>query len=226
MKGIALGCRQAGCAILGGELAAHPGVLAPGQFDLVGFAVGIVEEDQLLDGGRVQAGDVLVALLSPGLRSNGYSLARQALLAVAGRRLDEPAWAGASRTLGEELLEPSVIYAPAIVALLAALGPAVHGVAHITGGGLAGNLPRVLPAGASAVVQRGSWTVPRIFGEVQKAGAVSDDEMGRVFNLGVGMVAVVAADRVADARDCLAAAGVDVAVIGQIVAGGTGVILV
>jgi phosphoribosylformylglycinamidine cyclo-ligase len=216
MKGIALGCRQAGCAILGGELAAHPGVLSPGEFDLVGFAVGIVEEDLLLDGTRVAVGDVLVALLSPGLRSNGYSLARQALLTVAGRRLDDPAWEGAPRSLGEELLEPSVIYAPAVVGLLASLGPAVHAVAHVTGGGLGGNLPRVLPDGFGAVVRRGSWPVPRIFDEVQRAGEVSDEEMGRVFNLGVGMVVVVAADRAAEAMGLLSAAGVGVAVIGEV----------
>jgi phosphoribosylformylglycinamidine cyclo-ligase len=241
MKGIAAGCRQAGCAILGGELAAHPGVLAPGEFDLVGFAVGIVEADRLLGDGRlVGPGDVLVGLLSPGLRSNGYSLARSALLEVGGRRLDAPAWEGASRSLGEELLEPSVIYAPAVVRLLLSLGTDVHAVAHITGGGLAGNLPRVLPPGLGAVVRRGSWPVPRIFDEVQRAGAVGDEEMGRVFNLGIGMVVAVAADRVSDAVGLLgsasasasagagAGAGVEVgvAVIGEVVAGASGVTLV
>jgi phosphoribosylformylglycinamidine cyclo-ligase len=219
MKGIALGCRQAGCAILGGELAAHPGVMAPGQFDLVGFAVGIVEEDRLLDGSLVALGDVLIGLLSPGLRSNGYSLARSALLGVGGRQLDAPAWPGSPRSLGEELLLPSVIYAPAVVALLARLGPAVHAVAHITGGGLGGNLPRVFAPGCGALVRRGSWPVPRIFTEVQKAGAVSDDEMARVFNLGLGMVVAVAADRAQDALDSLTGAGIDATVVGEVVAG-------
>ncbi len=219
MKGIASGCRQAGCAILGGELAAHPGVLGPGEFDLVGFAVGIVEADQVLDGSSVAAGDVLVGLLSPGLRSNGYSLARRALLDVGGRGLDSPAWPGAARSLGEELLEPSVIYAPAVVGLLEVLGPAVHAVAHITGGGLGGNLPRVLRPGLEAVVRRGSWPVPRIFAEVQRTGAVSDDEMGRVFNLGLGMVAAVAPDRADEAVAVLTRAGVDVALIGEVVTG-------
>jgi phosphoribosylformylglycinamidine cyclo-ligase len=220
MKGIAHGCRVAGCAILGGELAAHPGVLAPGEFDLVGFAVGIVEADRLLGDGRlVQAGDVLVGLLSPGLRSNGYSLARQALLAVGGRSLDGPAWEGAGHSLGEELLTPSVIYAPAVVRLLSALGPAVHAVAHITGGGLGGNLPRVLPAGLGAVVHRGSWPVPRIFDEVQRAGDVSDAEMGRVFNMGLGMVVVVAASAVASAVDIFSGSGVGVAVVGEVAPG-------
>ncbi len=225
MKGIAFGCRQAGCAILGGELAAHPGVLAPGEFDLVGFAVGIVEAERLLGDGRlVGPGDVLVGLLSPGLRSNGYSLARQALLVAGGRRLDGPAWEGSDRSLGEELLEPSVIYAPAIVTLLDVLGPAgaVHAVAHITGGGLAGNLPRVLPPGCHAVVRRGSWPVPRIFGEVQRAGGISDEEMARVFNLGLGMVVAVAAERAAEAVTLLSGSGVGVAVIGEVLAGGPG----
>ncbi len=222
MKGIALGCRQAGCAILGGELAAHPGVLAPGEFDLVGFAVGIVEADRLLGDGRfVQAGDGLLGLLSPGLRSNGYSLARRALLGADGdlARLDAPAWEGAPRSLGEELLEPSVIYAPAVVGLLASLGPAVHAVAHITGGGLGGNLPRVLPPDLGAVVRRGSWPVPRIFDEVQRAGEVTDLEMARVFNLGLGMVVAVAADQVAPALSGLAGFGVEAVVVGEVVAG-------
>lgn len=226
MKGIATGCRQAGCAILGGELAAHPGVLAPGQFDLVGFAVGIVEAEGLLDGQAAVPGDVLVGLLSPGLRSNGYSLARRALLEVAGRHLDEPAWPGAERTLGDELLLPSVIYAPAVLNLLDALGDAVHAVAHITGGGLAGNVPRVLPPGCHAHVRRGSWVVPRIFLEVQEAGAVSDDEMVRVFNMGIGMVVAVAGDRASDAVATLAGAGVEATVIGNVAAGEPGVTLV
>jgi phosphoribosylformylglycinamidine cyclo-ligase len=217
MKGIALGCRQAGCAILGGELAAHPGILAPGEFDLAGFAVGIVEADRVLNGHLVATGDVLVGLHSPGLRSNGYSLARSALLGAGGRQLDSPAWPGAGRSLGEELLEPSVIYAPAVMGLLAALDGGVHAVAHITGGGLAGNLPRVLPPGVGAVVRRGSWPVPRIFGEVQRAGEVSDEEMARVFNLGIGMVAVVAAAQAAEAVACLAKAGVGASVIGDVI---------
>jgi phosphoribosylformylglycinamidine cyclo-ligase len=216
MKGIATGCRAAGCAILGGELAAHPGVLEPGEFDLVGFAVGIVEAEALLDGSTVVPGDVLVGLSSPGLRSNGYSLARQAF---GGRSLAEPAWDGSARTLGEELLEPSVIYAPAVMTLLDAVGDQVHAIAHITGGGLAGNLARVLPAGRAAIVRRESWSVPRIFREVQKAGAVTDAEMERVFNMGVGMVVVVAADAGAEAVAILTTAGAPAVVIGDVVAG-------
>jgi phosphoribosylformylglycinamidine cyclo-ligase len=219
MTGIAAGCRAAGCAIIGGELAEHPGLLAPGQVDLAGFAVGIVEADRILDGpAHAAAGDLLLALPSPGLRSNGYSLARRALLERGGRPLDGPAWAGAEHSLADELLRPSVIYAPAVLAVLEVCD--VHAVAHITGGGLPGNLPRVLPSTLDAVVRRGSWDVPRIFTEIQAAGSVSDTEMARVFNLGVGMVLVVAPDAVGDAMAVLRRFDHDSVVIGAL-AGGT-----
>ena len=146
VEGVAEGCRQAGCALVGGEMAEHPGAMDPGEFDLVGFAVGVAERDQLITGEHVTAGDVLIGLPSPGLRSNGYSLARRVLLDVAKRPLDGPAYEGAHHTLADELLEPSVIYAPAILALLRTVE--VRAVAHITGGGLPGNLSRVLPRGA------------------------------------------------------------------------------
>jgi phosphoribosylformylglycinamidine cyclo-ligase len=217
MVGIAEGCREAGCAILGGELAEHPGVMAPGDFDLVGFAIGIVERDRLLTADRVHPGDVLIGLPSPGLRSNGYSLARRALLDRAGRSLAEPAWSGASSTLGEELLRPSVIYAPAMVALGRAVD--IHGVAHITGGGLPGNVPRALPSDCHAVLRRGQWDRPRIFAEIQKAGQISDDEMARVFNLGLGMVVVVDPADVASTIEALAPFGHLARVVGEVVAG-------
>jgi phosphoribosylformylglycinamidine cyclo-ligase len=219
MEGIAQGCRQAGCAILGGELAEHPGSMDHGDFDLVGFAVGIVERDQVLGPSRVRVGDVLVGLLSPGLRSNGYSLARQAF---AGRALDGPAWAGASSTLGDELLLPSVIYAPAIVTLLHK-HVEVHAVAHITGGGLPGNVPRALAIGQRAVLRRGSWETPPIFAEVQRAGAISDDEMARVFNLGLGMVLAVAEKSAVEAVHWLTEQGVDARIVGEVVTGEPGV---
>jgi phosphoribosylformylglycinamidine cyclo-ligase len=217
MVGIAEGCREAGCAILGGELAEHPGVMAAGDFDLVGFAVGIVERDRLLTSRRVRPGDVLIGLPSPGLRSNGYSLARRALLERAGRSLSEPAWPGASSTLGEELLRPSVIYAPAMVALGRAVD--IHGVAHITGGGLPGNVPRALPADCHAVVRRGRWDVPQIFAEIQVAGQISDEEMARVFNLGLGMVVVVDPADVASTIEALAPFGHLARVVGEVAAG-------
>lgn len=227
MTGIAAGCRTAGCAILGGELAEHPGLIRPGEVDLAGFAVGIVERDRLIDGpARTAAGDVLVGLASPGLRSNGYSLARAALLDRAGRALDAPAWAGASVSLADELLRPSVIYTPGVLAVLASPLVEVHAVAHITGGGLPGNLPRVLAPSLDAVVHRDRWHTPRIFDEVQAAGSVTDEEMARVFNLGIGMVLVVPPASVSGALDVLAAAGHEPAVIGELVAGGRRVRLV
>ena len=136
IEGVALGCRQAGCALIGGEMAEHPGAMEPGEFDLVGFAVGVVDRDRLITGEHVARGDVLIGLPSPGLRSNGYSLARKVLLESAGRDLQEPAWPGAHHSLGDELLVPSVIYAPAIATLLRHVD--VRAIAHVTGGGLPG----------------------------------------------------------------------------------------
>jgi phosphoribosylformylglycinamidine cyclo-ligase len=217
VAGMVDGCRQAGCALIGGEMAEHPGALEPGEFDLVGFAVGAVERDALVTGERIQAGDRLVGLRSDGLRCNGYSLARRVLLEVGERSLDDPAWAGAHHTLADELLRPSDVYAGA----LAALGRSVdvRGLAHITGGGLPGNLGRVLPSGIDAVVQRSAWEVPRIFTEIQRLGDVADEEMARVFNLGIGMVAVVPPDDVLRAHDVLRSHGVASVEVGEAVPG-------
>ena len=221
MEGIAQGCRQAGCAILGGELAEHPGSLGDEDFDLVGFAVGIVERDEVLGPSRVRVGDALIGLSSPGLRSNGYSLARRAL---AGRPLDGPAWPGSSTSLGAELLHPSIVYAQAVVSLLRdAEGVDVHAVSHITGGGLPGNLPRALGDDQRAVLRRGSWETPPIFAEIQRAGAISDQEMARVFNLGLGMIIVVAGESAGATVDWLEARGRDARIVGHVVAGEPGV---
>ncbi len=217
VEGVAEGCRQAGCALIGGEMAEHPGAMEPGEFDLVGFAVGVAERDQLLTGENVRPGDVLIGLPSPGLRSNGYSLARSVLLDKAGRSLDAPAYEGARHSLAEELLVPSVIYAPAIKALLHQVD--VRAVAHITGGGLPGNLVRVLPRNVDATVERGSWEPPRIFGEIQRLGEVSDDEMAKVFNLGIGMIAVVPAEEAYRAIDVLRNQGHRAVKIGQLTKG-------
>jgi phosphoribosylformylglycinamidine cyclo-ligase len=219
MMGVAAGCRLAGCAIVGGELAEHPGLLKPGELDVAGFAVGIVERDAIIDGpARTGAGDLLVGLPSPGLRSNGYSLARRALLEVSGRSLDDPAWDGAGAwTLADELLRPSVIYAPSV---LAAIDPVeVHAIAHITGGGLPGNMPRVLAEDVDAVFERHRWPVPRIFAEIQEAGGVDDDEMTRVFNMGLGMVLVLPRRVVDLTLAGLARAGQDAVVVGELVSG-------
>lgn len=214
VAGVAEGCRTARCALIGGEMAEHPGAMEPGEFDLVGFAVGVAERDRVLTGERVGEGDVLVGLPSPGLRSNGYSLARRVLLERGARPLDAPAYEGAHHSLGEELLAPSVIYAPAVLAAIEAAE--VKAVAHITGGGLPGNLVRVLPSSCDAVVERATWEPPRIFAEIQHLGEVDDNEMARVFNLGIGMVLVVGAHDAFRAVDTLRLHGHQARVIGQV----------
>ncbi len=217
VEGVAEGCRQAGCALVGGEMAEHPGAMEPGDFDLVGFAVGVVERDRIIGADRVGRGDVLIGLESPGLRSNGYSLARRVLLERAGRKLDEPAYEGSDRSLGEALLEPSVIYSPAVAELQRVVE--VSAVAHITGGGLPGNLNRVLPDGLDARVDTTTWEPPRIFTEIQRAGDIDAAEMAKVFNLGIGMVAVVPADEEYRAIDVLRGSGVRARRIGEVVDG-------
>ncbi|MFL6206861.1 MAG: phosphoribosylformylglycinamidine cyclo-ligase [Acidimicrobiales bacterium] len=217
IEGVALGCRQAGCALIGGEMAEHPGAMEPGEFDLVGFAVGVAERDRLITGEHVRPGDAVIGLPSPGLRSNGYSLARKVLLQGGRRNLDDPAWSGAPHTLADELLVPSVVYAPAIGELLRLVD--VRAVAHITGGGLPGNLARALPEHADAVLDSGAWEPPRIFGEIQRLGDVSDEEMRKVFNLGVGMVVVVAEEEVHRSLDLLRRNGHRATEIGRVDAG-------
>ena len=170
-----------------------------------------------MDGSAASSGDLLVAIDSPNLRSNGFSLARHLVYEVDGRLLDDPAWAGADTTLADELLAPSVIYAPAVAAVLAA--HEVHAVAHVTGGGLPGNLPRVLGDGVDAVVDPMAWEVPRIFRELQDMGGVSDAEMARVFNLGVGMVLVVPPSEADGVVATLASGARPARVIGELVAG-------
>ncbi|MGH9078802.1 MAG: phosphoribosylformylglycinamidine cyclo-ligase [Acidimicrobiales bacterium] len=219
--GVAEGCRQVGAALLGGEMAEHAGVMAPGSFDPVGFAVGVVERDEVLGPHRVEEGDVLIGLHSPGLRCNGYTLARHVLLERGGRPLDGPAFPGASVSLGDELLRPSVLYTPAVRATLAEAE--IHAVAHVTGGGLDANLVRVLPEGARAVVDRTTWTVPPIFGEIRRLGPVSDEEMAGVFNLGIGMVVVADRGGVDAALGTLGDAGIGASQIGQVEAGQRGV---
>jgi phosphoribosylformylglycinamidine cyclo-ligase len=164
----------------------------------------------------VAAGDVIIGIPSPGLRSNGYTLARHVLLERAGLDLGDPAWDGAGVTVADELLRPSVVYAPAVLAARASGGTALHACAHITGGGIVGNLPRVLPEGLGAVVRRDAWEEPRIFEEIRRLGAVDQDEMDRVFNRGIGMVLVVDAGGVDDALSALHAASHPGVVIGEV----------
>ena len=214
--GVADGCRRAGCALLGGEMSEHGGVMEPDEFDLVGFAVGVVERSRVLPA-DVHPGDAIVGIASGGLRCNGYSLARRALVDVDGRDLGGPAWSGARHSLADELLRPSIVYAPAMLELRRHVD--VHAYAHVTGGGIVGNLARVLPDDCDAVVRRDSWERPRIFAEVQAAGAVTDGEMEEVFNLGLGMLAVVPGDAVNPALDVVRSAGHAAWVVGEITSG-------
>ena len=219
VAGVHEGCRQAGCALIGGETAEHAGVMPRDELDLAGFAVGVVEQGTQLGPERVRPGDVVVGLHSPGLRSNGYTLARHVLLERAGLELGDPAWAGADHSVADELLRPSVIYTPAVLAVRGALGDALHACAHITGGGLVGNLPRVLPGDLGAVLARSAWEEPRVFGEIQRLGSVASDEMDRVFNRGVGMALVLDAGAADAALRVLAERGQPGGVIGEVVAG-------
>ena len=191
--GIAGACEVAGAALLGGETAEHPGLLAPDEFDMAGATTGVVERDKILGPERVRPGDVVVALASSGLHSNGYSLVRQVLLTDAKLSLDAHV-AELGRTLGEELLEPTRVYAPDILAMIAAAE--VHAISHITGGGLANNLVRVLPDGVAATLRRDSWTPPAIFDLVQRTGRVSQPDIEATLNMGVGMALVLPPDSV------------------------------
>jgi phosphoribosylformylglycinamidine cyclo-ligase len=220
-RGLARGCELAGVSCPGGELAQVREMLrgsAPGTaVDLVGTAIGVVRLDRMITGQDVAAGDVLLGLESTGLHSNGYTLARKVLIEPGDRRLDDAAWPGADVSLGEELLRPSVIYSPALRRLAGDVE--VHAFVHVTGGGIPGNLSRVLPNGLGAEIRRGSWPEPRIFTVVAEAGGVADDEMVRVFNLGLGMLAVVADGEVAGALASLRAAGHAAYEVGRITDG-------
>src|SRR5580704_12708200 len=218
VAGIAEGCRLAGTALLGGETAEHAGVMAPDDLDVAGFAVGVVERGEELGPERVRDGDVLVGFASPGLRSNGYSLARRVLVTNVGD-LSAPAWDGADHSLGDELLVPSVIYAPTVTALRRELGSAVHACAHITGGGIVGNVARILSPSLDAQIEMDSFETPQIFFEIQRRGRVHADEMVRVFNCGLGMVVALDA-AAADAAVSIASAnGVSAMMVGSIRSG-------
>jgi phosphoribosylformylglycinamidine cyclo-ligase len=190
VKGVAEGCVLAGCALVGGETAEHPGLLEPHEYDVAGAGTGVVEADRLLGADRVRDGDVLVALGSSGLHSNGYSLVRHVLLDRAGWALDRQVDA-LGRSLGDELLEPTRIYSLDCLALIGAVE--VHALSHVTGGGLAANLARVLPPHLDGRVERSTWRPAPVFGLVGEVGQVARDDLERTLNMGVGMVAVVAA---------------------------------
>ena len=227
MKGIGAGCRDAGCALLGGETAEMPESYPPGEYDLVGFCVGAVAETHLKDGrANVTAGDTIIGLSSSGLHSNGFSLVRKALLDRAGHAMDT-VLPELGVPLADALLTPTRIYVRSIMALLddATLAPAIHGMAHITGGGLPGNLPRVLPDTCSAEIDRAAWTEPPIFGVVQRAGNVEDAEMWRVFNRGIGYTLMVAADSADAVLQKLRDSGETAQIIGKVVPGNGEVVI-
>jgi len=210
VRGIASGCEQAGCALIGGETAEMPGMYVEGEYDLAGFCVGAVEKSRVIDGRSVVAGDCVIGLASSGLHSNGYSLARR-IVEHSGAGLDQPF---DGRTLGEVLLEPTRIYVRPVLALLADLP--VRAIAHITGGGLPGNLPRVLPEGLAARLDPSAWRRPAIFDWLQSSGRVAEDEMYRTFNCGIGLVLVVPPAQADAAIARLLAQGERATVIGRI----------
>jgi phosphoribosylformylglycinamidine cyclo-ligase len=216
VKGVADGCKLAGCALLGGETAEHPGVMEPGQFDLAGFCVGSVTDEELLGPQRVVEGDVLIGLESSGLHSNGYSLVRRVLLDEGGLTLDATP-AGLARSLADELLEPTRIYVPLVLELSRA--GLLHAAAHITGGGLYENVPRALPEGLGAEVDPSTWEVAPIFEMIERAAGATRDEMFHILNMGLGMVLVVPQGREEEAVGMAVAAGIGAHVIGRVVEG-------
>ncbi len=220
VSGIARGCREAGCALVGGETAEMGDLYAPGEYDLAGFAVGVVEKSRIITGEGVAVGDRVLGLASSGLHANGYTLARKALIDRRGLKLDEPI-PGVGRALGDELLEPTRIYVKPVLELLRHVP--VKAMAHVTGGGLTENVPRVLPEGRVAAIAPRSWPVPPVFGVIQQAAGVDDDEMRRTFNMGVGFVIVLARADVERAAAILREADEQVFEIGEIRAGERGV---
>lgn len=220
VKGVAEGCRQAGCALVGGETAELPDFYAPGEYDLAGFAVGVVERGRIIDGSAVRPGDRLLGLASSGLHSNGYALARKVIFERLGLGVGDPL-PGIGLTVADELLRPTQIYVKPVLDLLKAVP--VRAMAHVTGGGLTGNLPRVLPPGCRAVIDRSGWAVPPIFALIRERGGVSEEEMFRTFNMGLGLVLVVAPAEAEHARALLGSLGASAFVVGEIREGETGV---
>jgi phosphoribosylformylglycinamidine cyclo-ligase len=219
VRGIAEGCLQAGAALIGGETAEMPGMYQADDYDLAGFCVGIVEKERIIDGSRTRAGDAIIGLQSSGPHSNGFSLIRK-LIAVAGAGPDTLL---EGRRLYERLLAPTRIYVKPILSLLAAAP--VHGIAHITGGGLLENIPRVVPDGLEVVLTRASWPRDPIFEWLRTTGNIPSVEMHRTFNCGIGMTLCVPPTHVDVALDCLAAAGEQATLIGEVRAGTRGVVI-
>lgn len=223
LQGVSDGCLEAGCSLVGGETAILPDFYQPGDFDLAGFAAGIVERDRIIDGQAIRTGDAVIALASSGIHSNGYSLVRKIVFEAAALKVTDHV-AELGGTVGEVLLTPTRLYAQPVRALLAATEPgAIHGLANITGGGLPDNVARILPPGKRVVLRRGSWPMPPVFGWLQKLGNVTDAEMARVFNLGVGFVVICAPTAADGVVAQLGRSGVTAWPIGEVRDGDVGV---
>jgi phosphoribosylformylglycinamidine cyclo-ligase len=215
VESIAAACEVAGMALVGGETAEHPGVMAPNQFDIAGTALGVVDRGAEIDGSTIAPGDRIIGMESPNLRSNGFSLVRATLLSQ--YRLDAEL-PGTDRSVAEEVLAPSVVYAPAIVALLEAIRP--RGLAHVTGGGLPGNVRRVLPGGTAAIIDPATWPRPPVFDAVASASNTDEDELFRTFNMGIGFVVIATPGDAAAVTRVIAEAGHRAWEIGEVVEGG------
>jgi phosphoribosylformylglycinamidine cyclo-ligase len=213
VKGIAEGCKQAGCALIGGETAEMPGFYADGEYDVAGFAVGVVERDNIIDGSGIAVGNNLIGIASSGLHSNGFSLARKLIFERMGLAIDSEL-TGTGRTVGEELLTPTRIYIRSVMNLLKDFR--INGIAHITGGGLLENIPRILPKGCKASVHLDRWERPPLFTILRDAGNVERDEMYRTFNMGIGMVLAVAEQEAEDILNRLNGLGEQAWIIGDI----------
>ena len=216
VRGVALACKENSCALLGGETAQMPDFYAPDEYDLAGFIVGVTEHDRVLDGGRIQEGDVLLGLASSGLHTNGYTLARRVVDEALKLDVHDP-FPGTGRSVGEELLVVHRSYLQVLWPLLE--DDLIRGLAHVTGGGIPGNLPRILPEGLGARVDRRTWEVPAVFRTLQEAGGIEREEMDRVFNMGIGMVAVVGTDQAEVVARRIADSGVSVWNLGHVEAG-------
>lgn len=213
VKGVSLGCQQAGCALIGGETAEMPGFYSEDEYDVAGFTVGVVDKKKIIDGSKIKSGDVLVGLPSSGIHSNGFSLARKVLFEVAGLDVNSQV-EEFGRSLGEELLEPTRIYVKLVLPLIEKF--AINGIAHITGGGLTENIPRILPEGTKVVIDSKSWPVPPVFKVIQQKGSIVDSEMRRTFNMGIGMVLIVPQGEFDKVMDELEKKGEKAYIIGRV----------
>lgn len=220
IKGIAKGCQLAGCALLGGETAEMPGVYPEGEYELAGFAVGVVEREKIIDGSKIEVGDRLIGLASSGLHSNGYSLVRKIIFEEKSLSIGVKL-PGMEESVGEEILKPTRIYVRPILKLLQKFE--IHGIAHITGGGMAGNIPRILPEGCKAVIKKGSWPILPIFSFLQEEGKIPEEEMFKVFNMGMGMIVIVRKDEAEAVKANLTEMGKTPYFIGEISKGNRGV---